>query len=199
MQLNFDATKYAPEQSNFTKHPIGQKFQAVISATGVKENNKKDGGYFEVTFTTPAGMIPNRYNLFFASPDEGQKKSQEIANKQLSALCHAVGIFKLGTGAELVGARLLIDVDWQKNNAPTPEKPEGGYTEVTKVYDANGNEPGKAPAQQQAQPAAAQGGWSGQQAPLNNAPANAPAPANSGGWTPGPSAQSGAPVPWGQK
>lgn len=209
MNLNFDATKYDPTQGNFTKHPIGKKFQAVVSEVSTKENNNKDGGYFEVIFTTPAGQIANRYNLFFTNPNDGQKKSQEIAQKQLSALCHATGIFRLGDGRELLNARLLIDVDWQKGQEPTPEKPEGGYTQISKVYDASGNEPGKAPAPAQA--AAPNAGWSGTpQSPApalavqgwsNSPPApnNAPAPAAAAPtqqWTQGPSAPAGAPPPW---
>jgi len=44
-----------------------------------------------------------------------------------------------------------LDVNYQKGEEPTAERPEGGYVEVKKVYDVNGNEPGKAPAQAQPQ------------------------------------------------
>ncbi len=135
---------------------------------------------FVVAFTTPQGMISKRYNLWNNSP-----KAVEIAHKELSALCHATGIFQLtfkDDGAALRNAQGVIEIDWQKGNEPTAEKPGGGYTEVKKVLDRNGNEPGKAPvAAPQTQ------GWgNAQQAPAQQAPQQTQPAANSGGWQNGP-------------
>lgn len=193
----FDASQFEPSQGG-GPHPKG-KFPATISNTSIKPTKSGDGGMFEVEFSTQAGNIANRYNLWNKEP-----KAVEIAQKQLSALCYATGIFKLdfrNDGAALRGAKLIIEVDDQKNKDGTPN----GYVEVKKVYDANGNEPGKqtpAPATQpqQAAPAPANapagngGGW-GQPA-QNNAPAAAPA---SNGWQPGPIAAptAGDKPPWG--
>lgn len=194
MNYVFDATQFNPEQG-IGKHPTG-KFPASISETSIEENKNKDGGYFSVTFTTPAGSIRKNYNLWYSNPTDGQKQAVEIANKSLSALCYATGVFKVGMtdeGAALRGARCQIEVTPQKNN---PE-----YHEVSKVYDANGNEPGKAPAAAP-QPAAGaqQGGWSSQPAPAAQpAPAPAPAPQQqpaNAGWQQGPTAAPGSAPPW---
>ena len=84
------------------------------------------------------------------------------------------------------GAKLIIDVDDQKNKDGTPN----GYVEVKKVYDASGNEPGRqTPAPQPQQASASRtgapenngGGW-GQPA-QNNAPVPSSAPQP---WSPGP-------------
>lgn len=170
----FDATQYAPEQGSPT-HPIG-KFSATISNTAIQPTRDNDGGMFVVEFTTEAGKISNRYNLWNQS-----QKAVDIAHKQLSALCHAVGVFRVdmqNEGAALRNARLMIEVGKQKDSE---------YTEVKRVFDANGNEPGKAGAPAAAPapsgpafgaPAAAAaapaGNWSGQPA--------APAPGPQGGW-----------------
>ncbi len=179
----FNAQDFEPSQGS-GPHPKG-KFPATISNTTIKPTKSGDGGLFEVEFTTQAGTITNRYNLWNKEP-----KAVEIAQKELSALCYATGIFKLdfrNDGAALRGAKLIIEVDDQKNKDGTPN----GYVEVKKVYDANGNEPGRqtpAPQPQQAAqtpagaPAGNGGGW-GQPA-QNNAPAPA---APSQGWQPGPS------------
>lgn len=206
MQLNFDATKYDPSQS-IAKHPIGN-FPAIVSE--VKIDGKSDKEYWiDVTFSTPSGQIRKRYNVANPSSEKNMQQMVDIANRDLSALCHATAAYRLLSGQELVNQRLMIDV------AVQDEK----YNKVAKVYCPDGSEPKalnqQAPTAAQQQPAAAQGGWnnqpqqaagnapatgwSGQQTPPNNAPANAPASANSGGWTPGPSAAPGAPVPWGQK
>lgn len=178
---NFDATNIPPQQSS-GKHPeyMGP---ATITGTRVKPTKAGDGGIFEVTFTSPLGSIISNYNLF-----NKNEKAVEIAQKELSALCHATGVFKLSMpqenldncGMELRGARCVIDVKPQANN---PE-----YMEVKKVFDVNGNEPGKAPAAapqpanyaSQAPQAAQNSGWGTQPSPAQN---NAPAQA---GWSQGP-------------
>jgi len=170
---SFDANQFAPKQVGET-HPIG-KHQFQIQHTECVQTKDQKGGMFVVTFKTPAGEIPLRYNLWNESA-----KAVEIAHGQLSALCHATGVFKLdwgNEGAALRGARGMIEVGYQKGQEPSAENPNGGYTEIKRVYDANGNEPGKGPApgpqpQSQQQP---QAGWGGQQQqPMQQQP--------SGGW-----------------
>src|ERR1051326_227119 len=103
-----------------------------------------------------------------------------------------------------------MDVGFQKGHEPTAEKPEGGYVELKKVYDINGNEPGKTPSQPQGQQQQPQGnqqsgtpnwgsggqpqqinggnpniqsGWNtGQQATVQGSPQPGP---SSGGWQQG--------------
>jgi|SRR5882757_8133750 len=200
----FDANQFEPRQSA-GGHPIGNKFPFEISNTEVKPTKDGTGGMFVVTFTTPAGQIDYRYNLFNQSA-----KAVEIAHGQFSALCRAVGRYQVdfnNDGAILRGAKGCLDVNYQKGEEPTAERPEGGYVEVKKVYDVNGNEPGKAPAQAQpqgqvatgqAQPLQQQpgGGWGNGAQPQQNAPAGATAPAQT--WQPGGQGASANP-PWGSR
>lgn len=182
MQGSFDAAQFAPKQMG-TSHPPGKKFPAVITGTSIEPTKDQTGGMFIAEFTTPSGVALFRYNLWNKEP-----KAVEIAHGQLSALCHATGIFRLdwqNEGAALRNARCCIDVDLQNANEPN------GYTQITKVYDANGNEPGKPPMnapqpQQQPQGQPMQqnpgGGWGSpppQQQPQQPAqPAGWPAPNN---------------------
>lgn len=150
MQMNggFDARQFQPQQGT-PAHPAGM-FDAVISNTEIKPTKDGTGGIFAVEFTTPAGRIVRNYNLFNSSP-----QAVEIAHKELSALCHATGVFNLdytNEGAALRNARCRIEV------APQARNPE--YMEIKRVFDTQGNEPGRAPANSQPQP---QGGaWGGQ-------------------------------------
>jgi hypothetical protein len=213
MDLNslgaFDANQHTPNQLG-PKVPVG-KWPFGISNTAIEPTKNQDGGMFVVTFSTPHGEIKFRYNLWNQSP-----KAVEVAHGQLSALCHATGVFKINwatQGAELRGAQGMIDVGLQD-----PDKPDG-YTEVKKVYDRNGNEPGKAPAQapQVAQPHTMQppnqsaGGWGASgnaaqqatgwgnanpnagQAQPNPPPQQPQAPQ---GWTQGPTMDQNAKPPW---
>jgi len=139
-----------------------------------------------VELTSDAGSIQHRYNLWNASDT-----ARKIAQEQLSALCHVVGIFQIGAnkGKELIGGQGLMDIGFQKGHEPSAEKPEGGYVELKKVYDRNGNEPGKANAApaQQSQPQVSTGfvaqAQPAQQQPAQNT-ANALPANNIGGWQP---------------
>lgn len=205
----FDANQFEPRQFG-SAHPVGNKFDFEITNTEVKPTKDGSGGLFVVTFTTPAGQIDFRYNLFNQSA-----KAVEIAHGQFSALCRAVGRYQVdfnNDGAILRGARGKLDVGYQKGEEPTAEKPEGGYVEVKRVYDAAGNEPGKAPAQPQtqaqpqqtSQPAQNQpmtqqagGGWGNQ--PMTQQAAQQPSQApQNGAWQPGQGGADKAP-PWGAR
>ena len=203
MSGGFNANQYEPNQG-MSSHPPASKIPFTITSTAIKENASKDGGFFEVVFTSQLGDQIMRYNIWNKTP-----KAVEIAHGQLSALCRAVNIYQIdwtNEGAALRGGKGMMDVGYQKGEEPTAEKPAGGYTELKKVYDAAGNEPGKAPAQQQPQqnqnppqgaaPLTQQpnGGW-GQPQQNNSQPAQAqPGQA----WQPGGGGENKTP-PWGQR
>lgn len=185
MQGGFNANQYEPKQSG-GGHPPALKIPFTITNTGIKENASKDGGFFEVEFTSQLGSIIHRYNVWNKSP-----KAVEISYGQLSALCRAVNIYQLdwqNEGAALRGGKGLMDVGYQKGEEPSPENPDAkGYTELKRVYDMAGNEPGKAAAQQQPQtmqqpqpngPAPLQqqpgGSWGRQSQPQQQAPQQQP-------------------------
>lgn len=177
LQGSFDAMQYQPKQVGET-HPVG-KFPFKIAHTEITETKDKTGGMLVVTFRTPVGELPFRYNLWNASP-----KAVEIAHGQLSALCYATGIFKVdwsNEGAALRNGEGMIEVGYQKGQEPSAENPQGGYTEVKRVYDRNGNEPGKAapqPHPQQVQPNA----WPQKPQEQPQAQPQAQPQGNGGGW-----------------
>ncbi len=176
---SFDATQHAPRQGG-QAHPVG-KFPFTISDTAIVPTKDGNGGMFVITFTSPSGDMINRYNLWNTNA-----KAVEIAHGQLSALCHATGVFRLNfdnAGAELRGARGMMEIGYQKGEEPTAEKPAGGYVELKKVYDANGNEPGKAPAAAPQPQPSAQAPWPG---PNTQGQANPPVNGNGQavGWQP---------------
>lgn len=212
MPLNvpdFDASQFKP-QYTMGGHPKG-RFPATISNTELRETKDKTGGMFVVEYTTPAGKIEDRFNLWNTSP-----QAVQIAQNQLSALCYVTGIFRIqfsNDGAALRGAKLQIEVDDQKNKAGEAT----GYVEVSKIFDMQGNEPGKsggAPQTQQQPQGQQGGGWGGQQSQPNpnpsggapqgwQQPSNQPTQqqANTAGapqgqaWQPGPNTSGAAPAP----
>ena len=212
---DFDARSVQPQQA-LDKHPCGM-FDFQIANTYLAPS--KDNVYLMlmVVLQSPVGQIIRNYIVDAEPMTAEAAKTIEIANKQLSALCHAVNIHRVSypkhqdgnpimdqAARELRGGRGRMEVAFQKGHEPSAEKPEGGYVEVRKVFDSAGNEPGKSGAAPQVQPVQQQPVQ--QQAPANPAPAwggavpQQPAPANNG-WQPGPSAAAPAntPPPWGSK
>lgn len=169
----FNPNNYNPEQSA-GQLPLG-KHPVVIESSEVKANKANDGGYLQFNLKIidgpNAGITgPYRLNLYHAD-----QTTCEIANRQLSAVCHVVNVF-----GDLTSTDPLHNIPFIVEVVPQKNKPE--YTQVSKVFDINGNEPGKAPAgqaqtqqpQNQQQPTHGGAGqqWGGQQQQ----------PANNGGW-----------------
>lgn len=210
MPGGFNAQQFEPSQSG-GGHPPAQKVPFTVTSCAIKENSSKDGGYFEVEFTSPMGSVIHRYNIWNKTP-----KAVEIAHGQLSALCRAVNRFQIdwsNEGAALKGAQGLMDVGYQKGEEPSEANPNAkGYTELKKVYDMAGNEPGKTGVAQQAQPQTAPqgqqaapmvqqpGGSWGQQPQTQQAPQQAPQGQPAGqAWQPGNGGQAAASPPWGNR
>lgn len=161
----FDARTVEPRQSG-GKHQVGNKWPGVITNTLVKPTKDQKGGIFEVEFSSPGGAIKNNYNIWNES-----EAARNIAKQQLAALCYATGIFQLdfkNDGAALRGGKLLYDVGFQAGQEPSTEKPEGGYVEVKKIYDLNGNDSWSG--QQQQQPSSGFAQQQTQQQPVQQQP-----------------------------
>jgi hypothetical protein len=222
----FNAQQYDPTQGGGSL-PVG-KHPVIVESSEVKANKANDGGYLQLNLKLIDGPQTGttgayRLNLYHSNP-----QTAEIAHRQLSAICHVIGVFNVQDSQQLHNIPFIVEVGLQKGE----EAAQKGYTEVKKVFDINGNEPGKAgqgaaPAQPQGQggfgqqqpaqqPQQPQGGgaWGqqpaqqpaqapaqGQQAPAWGAPAQAPAQAPApaaGGWQQGNAAPAGG-APWGQR
>jgi hypothetical protein len=181
----FNARDFDPSQSA-GQLPIG-RHPVIVESSEVKANAKNDGGYLELGLKIIDGPQTGttgayRLNLYHSNP-----KTVEIANRQLSAVCYATGVFSVSDSAQLHNIPFVVDVVFQKGHEPNSSPEAKGYTEVKRVFDKAGNEPGRQP--QSAQPQ--------QQAP---APVQAPAPQpqQSAPWGSGAQQQQSPPA-WGQQ
>lgn len=206
--FRFNANQYEPSQG-IGVHPPAQKIPFQIVNTEMKETADKTGGMLVVEFNSPAGTLIHRYNVKNNSP-----KAVEIAFGQLSALCRAIGIYDLSGDNEcaaLRGGKGLMDVGYQKGEAPTDNNPEAkGYTELKRVYDAAGNDPAKsgqtqpqANAAPSGQPMTRQsgGGWNTEQAnpnPAQQSPQGQQSAPQGQAWQPG-NQPAGQTPPWGNR
>lgn len=214
----FDATKFDPTQG-VPSLPVG-KHPVVIVNDEVKPTKDNSGGLLELTVEIADGPSKGmkgaiRLNLYNQS-----QQAVEIAHRQLSAICHCVGVFQLTDGRQLHNLPFMIEVALQKD----PEAAKKGYTEVVRYYDRNGNEPGKPGSQgtaAQTQGGAQSGGWghgAGQQQQppqggqqggqwgqpgggQQQQPPQNPNPPAGGGWSQGQGGGNagGGNAPWGQR
>lgn len=212
----FNAKQYDPTQG-VGSLPIG-KHPVIVESSEVKANKANDGGYLQLNLRIIDGPQQGTTGAYRLNLYHSNQQTVEIAHRQLSAICHVIGVFQVTDSSQLHNLPFLVEVGPQKND---PQ-----YTEVKKVFDMNGNEPGKAGAgapaaqpQQQQPQGQPNGAWGGQQQPAQQPaqqpqgaawggqPAQQPAqqqPAQGGGWQQGGGqpAQGGAPAgaaPWGQR
>ncbi|HOY61572.1 MAG TPA: hypothetical protein PK745_00200 [bacterium] len=190
--MTFDASQYAPDQSQGGIHPPGV-FQATISNADVEQNSAQTGFNFVVTFTTNAGEIRKYYVVSHEKQDTAKRGLQ-----QLSALCACIGIQQLPMqdgGKMLIGRQMQVEIGPQNSK----EGQEKGYTEIKTVMDLQGNVPGANP---RSQPNPTHMGGGGFQ-PNNQSgggfqPNNQGQPQGQGGFQPQGQNQSGGFQPQGQ-
>lgn len=142
----FNPLNYDPSQGGGS-WPLG-KHPVVIESAEVKPTQDNSSGYLQLNLKVIDG--PNsgftgayRLNLYNQSA-----KAAEIAHRQLSAVCHVTQTFQLGPDGtqlqHLFGKPFVVECGYQKGEEPGPNNPDAkGYTEIKRVFDINGNEPGK--------------------------------------------------------
>lgn len=151
----FDARNVDPTQG-VGGLPIGRHPVQIIKSE-VKPTKDGSSGYAQFDLSVLDGPSKGavgayRLNLYHDNP-----QTVEIAHKQLSALCHVTGVYQIQDTAQLHGVPFVV-VGLQKE--PNLNK----YTEVKRVFDINGNEPGQGGGgQQQQNNGGNAGGWGNQQ------------------------------------
>jgi len=164
----FDASRIDPTQTGGS-FPVG-RHPVVITHDELKATKDNTSGYLELTLTIIDGPNkgqsgPYRLNLY-----NNSQQAKEIAQRKLSAICHAIGVFQVDDGIELHNKPFVVEAALQQGE----EAKAKGYTEIVKVFDIHGNEPGKAPQQQAAQTTGGgqslQPGWGATGQMVNTAP-----------------------------
>lgn len=107
-QLNFDATQVDP-QSSFDPIPAGW-YRAIITESELKQTRNGQGQYLQLTLQVLDGQYSGRHlweRLNLMNPSTA---AVEIAQKTLSAICHAVGVLTPRDSAELHNKPLQVKV-----------------------------------------------------------------------------------------
>lgn len=121
MQLNFNAADVAPQQQ-LQPLPAGW-YPAIITGSEGKATKESTAavprGYLQLTFDIIDGEFKGRKVFARLNLQNPNVQTVEIANGQLSAICHAVGVIQMRDTEQLHGKPLLIKVSLKKD--PTGE------------------------------------------------------------------------------
>lgn len=161
--MNFDATAVEPDTGG-RSNPIPEgRYVLQVVESDVVENSKGNGSILKLTLEVFDGPLTGRKLFENLNIQHANVQAQEIAQKQLSALCHAAGVTAVTDSAELHYQPFEADVGIE----PESPKPGGGTyaakNKITKYHFGEASAPaGKAPATRPAQtaaPAAAAKPW----------------------------------------
>ena len=162
----FDATTVAPQQA-FEPIPAGW-YAAMIDDSEMRPTKDGSGAYLLLRFVVMEGQYANRKVFARLNLHNRNETAVSIAQQQLSAICHAIGVFQVTDSQQLHGKPMQIKVKYVAA--------EGNYEASNDVsgYKAYGEttaQPAAMPAPAPSAPTAAPA------APSYAAPQVAPAPA----------------------
>ena len=106
----FDASTIAPRE-DFTPLPAGE-YRVVIVDSDMKPTKKNDGQYLEVSYEVIEGEYKGRKLWSRHNLDNPNQKTVEIAQRELSAICHAVGILQPRDSQQLHNKPLSVRVEF---------------------------------------------------------------------------------------
>jgi hypothetical protein len=108
----FDATQVDPA-ADFEPLPAG-KYVAVITDSEMKATKSGTGHYLELTFQVVDGPHKGRLLWSRLNLDNPNAMTVQIAQGELSAICHAVGVLKPKDSIELQNLPLQVTVKCKK-------------------------------------------------------------------------------------
>jgi hypothetical protein len=141
----FDATQVAPSEGRDVL-PAGD-YLAAIAVSEVRDA-KKGGKYINLEFEVVDGPAKGRRFWSMLNLWNDNSIAVDIAQRELSAICHACGKLKVSDTAELHGIPMLVRLKI---------KSQAGYDDKNEVSSYK-PATGAAPAQQSAPASAAAGG-----------------------------------------
>lgn len=125
-QLNFDANNVEPADT-FDVLPKG-KYLCMAVASEIKPTKHGTGEYLEITFEVLDGQGKGRKIWERLNIRNQNKKAEEISQRQLSALCRAVGVLNLQDSDQLHNLPVVLDIDIEQREGYGPQNRVKGYT-----------------------------------------------------------------------
>lgn len=144
-QLGFDARQVAPD-TGFETIPAGW-YKAQIDESEIKPTKGGDGAYLSLRFVILEGQYHGRKVFVMLNIRNASAQAQEIAYKQLSAVCHAVGVLDCQDSAMLHGRPMNIKVKIRKDDSGQYEDQNviSTYKDINEKVGATAAAPGNVP------------------------------------------------------
>ena len=124
-QLNFDANEVQPLEA-FEAIPAGE-YEAVITDSEMKPNKAGTGTFLELKTEIVSGECAGRKLTARLNLNNPSTKAVEMARRELSAICHAVGVLRPADSSELHNRPLLMKVKLVKRDDGTASNEVGGW------------------------------------------------------------------------
>ena len=125
--INFNAETVAPSVA-FEAIPAG-KYNVVITDSDIKTNRRGDGEYLQFEFEIIDGEYRGRKLWSRLNTNNPNPDAVRMANADLSAICHAVGVLQPRDTVELHNLPLTVTVRCRKT-------PDGEIVNDIKSYEA---------------------------------------------------------------
>lgn len=138
---HFDATSVAPRE-DFAPLPPGE-YVAQITDSEMKPTSK-GGQRLELTFEVIDGPAKGRKVWANLNLDNPNPRAVEIAQRELSAICHAVGKLQVNDSQELHYKPLVIRVEIEEQLGYSPKNVVKAYKAAT-GHGGQGNAPSAVP------------------------------------------------------
>lgn len=126
--LNFDATKVQPQDS-FSPIPAGQYIAQIIESS-VKATKSGTGQLLNLTWVILDGPFANRRVFDRINVQNQNPEAERIGQKQLSAICHTVGVLNLQDSNQLHGRPCKITVKIRKDDNYGDSNEVKGYEAI---------------------------------------------------------------------
>lgn len=122
--LNFDATQVAPDMG-FEVLPAGW-YDAMIDESEMKPTKDGSGAYLQIRFTIMGGFANGQKVFQRLNLQNANQTAQDIAYKQLSAICHAISVMQLQDSSQLHGQPMKIKLKIRKDQT-------GQYSDTNEI------------------------------------------------------------------
>ena len=133
-KLGFNAASVEPS-TPMDVLPKG-KYLCMAIASELKPTRNNTGEYLQITFEVLEGNYKGRKIFERLNIRNSNKTAEDIAQRALSALCHAVGVIELDDSEQLHNIPVTLDVDVD------PAKGEYSASNRVKGYSEVGGSPG---------------------------------------------------------
>lgn len=138
--LNFDATTVAPD-TGFEVLPPGW-YNFKIDESEMKPTKDGAGSYLKLRFEVLDGQYVGRKVYTNLNLRNSNVQTVEIAQKQLSAICHAVGVLRPGKSEELHGIPLKAKLKVRKGGGDYEDQNDfTAYKNINEQVDLAGGTP----------------------------------------------------------